>query len=185
MPDNWPKKFPHQNDLLFGPPFIRRPGPPYFINYTTITLRLIRHTTSLFFGVWNLPPPFKIHILYRIQMPDNWPKKFPHQNDLLFGPPFIRRPGPPYFIVTQLSPYDSYVTQLHFFSEFETSPPLKFTFCTEFALFQKRVNCQAFFLVKSQFVSALNRRKSLPPKKNNFTKIIFSQVLYLSLKNVH
>ena len=42
---------------------------------------------------------------------------------------------PPYFIGTQLSPYDSYVTQLHFFSEFETSPPLKLTFYTEFALF--------------------------------------------------
>ena len=44
-------------------------------------------------------------------------------------------PGPPYLINYTLSPYDSYVTQLHFFSEFETSPPpLKLTFCTEFAL---------------------------------------------------
>ena len=44
-------------------------------------------------------------------------------------------PGPPILLITQLSPYDSYVTQLHFFSEFETSPPpLKLTFCTEFGL---------------------------------------------------
>ena len=78
----------------------------------------------------------------------------------LFTPTFIFCSGSFFVIsrviVTQLSPYDSYVTQLHFFSEFETSPPpftffrslkppptffrslnprpppIKFTFCTEF-----------------------------------------------------
>ena len=40
------------------------------------------------------------------------------------SPRFTGGLGPPYFINYILSPYDSYVTQLHFFSEFETSPLL-------------------------------------------------------------
>ena len=75
------------------------------------------------------------------------PKSFHIRMTYFLGPRLSGGPGPPILLITQLSPYDSYVTQLHFFSEFETSPPpLKFTFCTEFALFRKRVNCQAFFL---------------------------------------
>ena len=35
-------------------------GPPYFINYKTITLRLIRHTTSLFLEFETSPPPLKL-----------------------------------------------------------------------------------------------------------------------------
>ena len=41
------------------------------------------------------------------------------------GPRFTGGLVPPYFISYTLSHYDSYVTQLHFFSEFETSPPYK------------------------------------------------------------
>ena len=43
----------------------------------------------------------------------------------VWGPRFTGGLVPPYFISYTLSHYDSYVTQLHFFSEFETSPPYK------------------------------------------------------------
>ena len=68
------------------------------------------------------------------------------------GPRFTGGLDPPCFINYILSPYDSYVTQLHFFSEFETSPPpIKLTFCTEFALFRKRVNGQTLFFEAKSF----------------------------------
>ena len=67
------------------------------------------------------------------------------------GPRFTGGLVPPYFISYTQSHYDSYVTQLHFFSEFETSPPIKLTFCTEFALFRKRVNGQALFFEAKSF----------------------------------
>ena len=96
------------------------------------------------------------------------------------GPRLSGGPGPPILLITQLSPYYSYVTQLHFFSEFETSPPLKFTFCSEFTLFRKRVNCQAFFFRLKSFCTQLSPYDSYVTQLHFFSEFETSPPIKLT-----
>ena len=87
---------------------------------STITLTNLKNAYLL---LVSLPPRKRLSTSKTLTCLPNalWPQTIVMPKTYFLGPRLSRAPGPPYFINYKLSPYDSYVTQLHFFSEFETS----------------------------------------------------------------